>query len=124
MVWTKDRVLRKISSITRPMVAGTITRRRWLARWLASYWPPHVIAYPAGSLIYTPAAGFVGIDSFRYDVADPFGALAGTDVTINVGSDKLAVQSFGTTITRPELASWTSKATSASDFTTAAAKNS
>jgi len=38
----------------------------------------------AGRILYTPAEGFVGIDTFGYSIADGQGATATASVVINV----------------------------------------
>ena len=42
---------------------------------------------PEGTLVYTPADGFVGTDSFTYTVCDPEGRCATADVTVTVDND-------------------------------------
>lgn len=48
--------------------------------------PQHgtVVIQPTGSFVYTPDAGFTGLDFFLYGVADPFTAGRSTAVRVNV----------------------------------------
>ena len=42
---------------------------------------------PNGDFVYTPAAGFIGTDTFDYDVIDPSGASDTATVTLTVTAD-------------------------------------
>ncbi len=42
-----------------------------------------------GQIVYTPNAGFVGVDTFTYQVTDPNGNLATTTVTVTVIDDEV-----------------------------------
>jgi hypothetical protein len=65
------------------------------------------VTFQSTSVTYTPAAGFVGTDSFTYTVTDGYGHYATATVTVNVLSDRaaflVAAYSFnegsGTTVT-------------------------
>ena len=46
-----------------------------------------VVVNPDGTFNYTPAVGFIGVDSFDYTVADPTGATNDATVNINVQPD-------------------------------------
>ena len=46
-----------------------------------------VVVNPDGSFDYTPAAGFIGVDSFDYTIIDPSGETDDATVSINVQPD-------------------------------------
>jgi hypothetical protein len=49
--------------------------------------PAHGVASIAGSaIVYTPAVGFTGTDTFRYTVGDGHGGAAGASVSVTVGA--------------------------------------
>ena len=49
--------------------------------------PAHGVASIAGSaIVYTPAAGFTGTDTFRYTIADGHGGTAGANVSVTIGA--------------------------------------
>lgn len=67
-----------------------------------------------GTIEYTPAAGFSGVDTFTYTVGDGRGGSAGAMVTVTVGgrpnrvpvraADDNAIAGFGSSVTIPALA--------------------
>ena len=46
-----------------------------------------VVIQPNGQFVYTPAPGFVGVDTFDYSVADPSGAADDATVSLTVSGD-------------------------------------
>ena len=49
--------------------------------------PAHGIATIAGStIVYTPAIGFSGTDTFRYTIGDGHGGSASANVSVNIAA--------------------------------------